>query len=299
MPALAPATMSNPVAASFPTARTSTKQAGPTKPADPSVGSDRPRKPVARHSSKEERYSRFPATKCQARCPPAKQTACVAPLRSTMSVSARRPLGRLEISRYSPLSPFYRRGSPRQRADENAINTKATRPRSRSVRTKSDRIWQWGDDVFSVFARLPIAPSLCPLVHLSLLAQAVKSAKRATLLGLDRRRGRRTRRWKRNEWDAARSRHSVFRRRFCVVLCGERISQDHTYPKGLRAMNFGRVVRMAIRYKFTFAAAVFSALMVAILWGANIGAVYPVVEIVFKNKSVQQWVDEKIVENQR
>jgi ATP-binding cassette, subfamily B, bacterial MsbA len=63
-------------------------------------------------------------------------------------------------------------------------------------------------------------------------------------------------------------------------------------------MNFGRVVRMAIRYKFTFAAAVFSALMVAILWGANIGAVYPVVEIVFKNKSVQQWVDEKIVENQ-
>jgi ATP-binding cassette, subfamily B, bacterial MsbA len=63
-------------------------------------------------------------------------------------------------------------------------------------------------------------------------------------------------------------------------------------------MNFGRVVRMAIRYKFTFAAAVFSALMVAILWGANIGAVYPVVEVVFKNKSMQQWFDEKLVENQ-
>jgi ATP-binding cassette, subfamily B, bacterial MsbA len=71
-----------------------------------------------------------------------------------------------------------------------------------------------------------------------------------------------------------------------------------TTPKGLPVMNFGRVVRMAIRYKFTFTAAVFSALMVAILWGANIGAVYPVVEIVFKNKSVQQWVDEKLVENQ-
>jgi ATP-binding cassette, subfamily B, bacterial MsbA len=61
-------------------------------------------------------------------------------------------------------------------------------------------------------------------------------------------------------------------------------------------MNFGRVVRMAIRYKFTFAATVFSALMVAILWGANIGAVYPVVEVVFKNKSMQQWIDEKVVE---
>ena len=63
-------------------------------------------------------------------------------------------------------------------------------------------------------------------------------------------------------------------------------------------MNFGRVVRMAIRYKFTFAATIFSALMVAILWGANIGAVYPVVEVVFQKKSMQQWVDEKLVENQ-
>ena len=62
-------------------------------------------------------------------------------------------------------------------------------------------------------------------------------------------------------------------------------------------MNFGRVVRMAIRYKFTFAASILSALVVAVLWGANIGAVYPVVEVVFKNKSMQQWIDEKIVEN--
>ena len=63
-------------------------------------------------------------------------------------------------------------------------------------------------------------------------------------------------------------------------------------------MNFGRVVRMAIRYKFTFAATVFSALVVAILWGGIIGAVYPVVEVVFKNKSMQQWIDEQIQENQ-
>ena len=62
-------------------------------------------------------------------------------------------------------------------------------------------------------------------------------------------------------------------------------------------MNFGRVVRMAIRYKYTFAATIISALAVAVLWGANIGAVYPVIEVVFKNKSLQQWVDEKIEEN--
>ena len=63
-------------------------------------------------------------------------------------------------------------------------------------------------------------------------------------------------------------------------------------------MNFGRVVRMAIRYKFTFAATVFSALIVAILWGGIIGAVYPVVEVVFKNKSMQQWIDDQIQDNQ-
>lgn len=63
-------------------------------------------------------------------------------------------------------------------------------------------------------------------------------------------------------------------------------------------MNFARVVRMAIRYKFTFAASVLSAIMVAVLWGANISAVYPVVEVIFKNQSMQQWVDAKIETNQ-
>ena len=62
-------------------------------------------------------------------------------------------------------------------------------------------------------------------------------------------------------------------------------------------MNFGRVVRMAIRYKFTFAASIVSALVVAVLWGANIGVLYPVVEVIFKNQSMQQWVDGKIKES--
>ena len=63
-------------------------------------------------------------------------------------------------------------------------------------------------------------------------------------------------------------------------------------------MNFGRVVRMAIRYKFTFAASIVSALIVAVLWGAIISTVYPVVEVVFKNKSMQQWIDGNIGESQ-
>ncbi len=54
---------------------------------------------------------------------------------------------------------------------------------------------------------------------------------------------------------------------------------------------------MAIRYKFTFAASIVSALLVAVFWGANIGTVYPVVEVVFKDKSMHQWIDGKIKES--
>jgi ATP-binding cassette, subfamily B, bacterial MsbA len=63
-------------------------------------------------------------------------------------------------------------------------------------------------------------------------------------------------------------------------------------------MNFGRILRMALRYKFTFAASIVSALMVALLWGANISAVYPVVEVIFKNQSMQQWIDGRIRDSQ-
>ena len=63
-------------------------------------------------------------------------------------------------------------------------------------------------------------------------------------------------------------------------------------------MNFVRVVRMALRYKFTFAASVLTALMVAVFWGANISAVYPIVEVIFKNQSMQEWVDGKIAVSQ-
>ncbi len=51
---------------------------------------------------------------------------------------------------------------------------------------------------------------------------------------------------------------------------------------------------MAIRYKFTFTGSIVSALAVAVLWGANIGAVYPVVEVVLQDRSMRQWVDGKI-----
>ena len=59
-------------------------------------------------------------------------------------------------------------------------------------------------------------------------------------------------------------------------------------------MNFFKVVRMALRYKWTFAASIVCALTVAVVWGLNIGSLYPVVEIFSKGDSMQVWVEREI-----
>jgi ATP-binding cassette subfamily B protein/subfamily B ATP-binding cassette protein MsbA len=58
--------------------------------------------------------------------------------------------------------------------------------------------------------------------------------------------------------------------------------------------NFARVVRLALRYYWTVAASVLCALLVAVLWGGNIGFLYPIVEVVGLNQSLGTWVDKSI-----
>ncbi|MFO0870095.1 MAG: ABC transporter ATP-binding protein [Pirellulales bacterium] len=58
--------------------------------------------------------------------------------------------------------------------------------------------------------------------------------------------------------------------------------------------NFGRVLRLALGYPWTIAGIVLSSLVVAALWGGNIGVLYPVVEVSISGQSLQQWVDKKI-----
>ena len=58
--------------------------------------------------------------------------------------------------------------------------------------------------------------------------------------------------------------------------------------------NFRRVLLMACRYRLTLVGAVLSALGVAVLWGGNIGAVYPFVKVVLEGKSIQNWVADEI-----
>lgn len=58
--------------------------------------------------------------------------------------------------------------------------------------------------------------------------------------------------------------------------------------------SFFRVVRSALRYRYSLAAAALCSLAIGALWGANIGTLYPFVEIVFKGESLQETLDRRI-----
>lgn len=55
---------------------------------------------------------------------------------------------------------------------------------------------------------------------------------------------------------------------------------------------------MGFRYRWTVVGIVLSSVAVAVLWGANLGAVYPIVEVVLKNESLQDWADQRISASQ-
>ncbi|MEX2118631.1 MAG: ABC transporter ATP-binding protein [Pirellulales bacterium] len=63
--------------------------------------------------------------------------------------------------------------------------------------------------------------------------------------------------------------------------------------------NFGRALRMALKYRLTFISSLVCALAVAVLWGGNIGAVYPLVEIIVKGRSLHVWASNGISEAER
>ncbi len=58
--------------------------------------------------------------------------------------------------------------------------------------------------------------------------------------------------------------------------------------------NFTRVLRLAFRRRLTLAASAVCAIGVGALWGGNIGAVYPFVEVAFRGESLQTRVVEEI-----
>lgn len=62
--------------------------------------------------------------------------------------------------------------------------------------------------------------------------------------------------------------------------------------------NFFRAVRLALQYRFLFAVSLICGLLVGLFWAANIGTVYPFVEVVLEGKSLPQWIDAKVIDSQ-
>lgn len=61
--------------------------------------------------------------------------------------------------------------------------------------------------------------------------------------------------------------------------------------------NFGRVVRLALRHYWTVAGSFLCALVVAVLWGGNIGFIYPIVEVVGLQQSLGEWAKTSITKS--
>ena len=63
--------------------------------------------------------------------------------------------------------------------------------------------------------------------------------------------------------------------------------------------HFGRVIRLALRRRFTFVLSLITAVFVGVLWGGNIATVFPFLNVALKNQSLRQWVDGEITTSQK
>lgn len=59
---------------------------------------------------------------------------------------------------------------------------------------------------------------------------------------------------------------------------------------------FFRAIRLSLRYRWSIAGAILCSLLIALLWGASITTVFPVVKIVLEGETAQQWVASEIDE---
>jgi ABC-type multidrug transport system fused ATPase/permease subunit len=58
--------------------------------------------------------------------------------------------------------------------------------------------------------------------------------------------------------------------------------------------NFFRALRLAWSYRLRFGLSIGCALLVAVLWGGNLSAVYPILQIFFHNQNLQTWIDREV-----
>jgi len=58
--------------------------------------------------------------------------------------------------------------------------------------------------------------------------------------------------------------------------------------------SFWRVLRLALARRGIIAGILFVSTVIAVLWGSNIGVIYPVIEVLMDGKSMHHWIDRKI-----
>ncbi len=58
--------------------------------------------------------------------------------------------------------------------------------------------------------------------------------------------------------------------------------------------NLARLLRFAWPYRVRFGLSLACAALVAVMWGGNLGAVYPLLKILFANQNCQQWIAEQV-----
>lgn len=59
---------------------------------------------------------------------------------------------------------------------------------------------------------------------------------------------------------------------------------------------FLRAIKLSLVNKWTIALLMVNSIMIGVIWGGSISAVYPFVEVVFAGKTVESWIDEEIKE---
>jgi ATP-binding cassette subfamily B protein/subfamily B ATP-binding cassette protein MsbA len=63
--------------------------------------------------------------------------------------------------------------------------------------------------------------------------------------------------------------------------------------------NFRRALKIALAHRINVAGCVLTSFVIAVLWGGNLTAVFPVVDVIMNDQSLPQWIDQKIAESQR
>lgn len=63
--------------------------------------------------------------------------------------------------------------------------------------------------------------------------------------------------------------------------------------------HFGRALRLAFAHRWNLAGCILTSLAVALLWGGNLTAVFPVVDVIMNDHSLPEWIDEKIAESDK